>query len=185
MTRGAQKVYSELAQFGNPRGLDLSLCRRLWPLVSRCAYLQCHLTVANARSLMRWSAPTAGCASSLSYLAKFIMRGSSVGRLGEVASDLVARRGAAKALSYQRSLLLTHKDRAGDPPGRRGAAGDVGHRKGFPTHSGGSPARPERRLPETFGLRRLRLAVTRTATPRAPGRKPWAKKLGEAVSTSQ
>ena len=27
------------------------------------------------------------------------MRGSSVGRFGEVASDLVARRGAAKALS--------------------------------------------------------------------------------------
>ena len=40
-----------------------------------------------------------GCASSLSYLARFIMRGSSVGRFGEVASDLVARRGAAKALS--------------------------------------------------------------------------------------
>ncbi len=39
------------------------------------------------------------CASSISYLARFIMRGSSVGRFGEVASDLVARRGAAKALS--------------------------------------------------------------------------------------
>ena len=38
---------------------------------------------------------------------------------------------------------MTHRDRVGDPPGRRGAAGDVGHRQGFPTHSGGSPARPE------------------------------------------
>ncbi len=33
---------------------------------------------------------------------------------------------------------MTHRDRAGDPSakgaGRRGAAGDVGHRQGFPTH---------------------------------------------------
>ena len=39
------------------------------------------------------------CASSLSYLARFIRRGSPVGRFGEVTSDLVRRRGAAKALS--------------------------------------------------------------------------------------
>ncbi len=38
---------------------------------------------------------------------------------------------------------MTHSDRAGDPPGRREAAGDAGHRQGFPTPSGGSPARPE------------------------------------------
>ncbi len=38
---------------------------------------------------------------------------------------------------------MTHRDRAGDPPGRREAAGDAGHRQGFPTPSGGSPARPE------------------------------------------
>ncbi len=38
---------------------------------------------------------------------------------------------------------MTHRDRVGDPPGRRGAAGDAGHRQGFPTPSGGSPARPE------------------------------------------
>ena len=36
---------------------------------------------------------------------------------------------------------MTHRDRAGDPPGRRQAAGDAGHRQGFPTPSGGSPAR--------------------------------------------
>ncbi len=38
---------------------------------------------------------------------------------------------------------MTHRDRAGDPPGRRQAAGDAGHRQGSPTPSGGSPARPE------------------------------------------
>ncbi len=43
---------------------------------------------------------------------------------------------------------MTHRDRVGDPPGRRQAAGDVGHRHGFPTPSGGSPTRPERRLPK-------------------------------------
>ena len=74
---------------------------------------------------------------------------------------------------------MTHRDRVGDPPGRRGAAGDAGHRQGFPTPSGGSPSRPERRLPNAFGRRRLRLAMPRIVTPRAPGRKPW-----EAVSMS-
>jgi hypothetical protein len=68
---------------------------------------------------------------------------------------------------------MTHRDRAGDPPGRREAAGDAGHRQGFPTPSGGSPARPERRLPKAFGLRRAWLPMSRIATPRAPGRKPW------------
>ncbi len=42
---------------------------------------------------------------------------------------------------------MTHRDRAGDPPGqwagRREAEGDAGHRQGFPTPSGGSPVRPE------------------------------------------
>ncbi len=73
---------------------------------------------------------------------------------------------------------MTHRDRAGDPPGRREAAGDVGHRQGFPTPSGGSPARPERRLPKAFGRpmafrRGTWLPMSRIATPRAPGRKPW------------
>ncbi len=40
---------------------------------------------------------------------------------------------------------MTHRDRAGDVSGqragRREAAGDAGHRQGFPTPSGGSPAR--------------------------------------------
>ncbi len=34
---------------------------------------------------------------------------------------------------------MTHRDRAGDPPGRREAAGDAGHRQGLPTPS---PIRP-------------------------------------------
>ncbi len=73
---------------------------------------------------------------------------------------------------------MTHRDRAGDPLGRREAAGDAGHRQGFPTPSGGSPARPERRFPKAFGrpmaLRRgAWLPMSRIATPPAPGRKPW------------
>ncbi len=78
---------------------------------------------------------------------------------------------------------MTHRDRAGDPPGRREAAGDAGHRQGFPTPApipptAGSPARPERRLPKAFGLpMALRwgtwLPMSRIATPRAPGRKLW------------
>ncbi len=79
---------------------------------------------------------------------------------------------------------MTHRDRAGDPPGRREAAGDAGHRQGFPTPSAesptaGSPERPERRLPKAFGRRRARLAMPGIAAPRAPSRKPW-----EAVSMS-
>jgi hypothetical protein len=36
---------------------------------------------------------------------------------------------------------MTPRDRVGDPPGMREAAGDVGYRQGFPTSSGGSPRR--------------------------------------------
>ncbi len=77
---------------------------------------------------------------------------------------------------------MTDRDRTGDPSGqragRREAAGDAGHRQGFPTPSGGSPVRPEPRLPKAFGrpmaLRRgAWLPMSRIATPRAPGRKPW------------
>ncbi len=77
---------------------------------------------------------------------------------------------------------MTHRDRAGDASGqragRREAVGPAGHRRGLPTPSGGSPARPERRFPKAFGrpmaLRRgAWLAMSRIATPRAPGRKPW------------
>ncbi len=59
---------------------------------------------------------------------------------------------------------MTHRDRAGDPPGRRKAAGDAGHRQGFPTPAGGSPARPERRFPKAFARRRAWLAMP--ASPR-------------------
>ncbi len=73
---------------------------------------------------------------------------------------------------------MTYRDRAGDPPGRREAAGDAGHRQGLPTPSGGSPARPERRFPKAFGRPLANtwgawLPMARIATPRAPGRKPW------------
>ncbi len=80
---------------------------------------------------------------------------------------------------------MTHRDRAGDPSGqragRREAAGDAGHRQGFPTPSPMRPLpvrlRDRRRFPKAFGLRRARLPMSRIATPRATGRKPW-----EAVS---
>ncbi len=76
---------------------------------------------------------------------------------------------------------MAHRDRAGDASGqwagRREAAGDAGHRRGFPTPSGGTPVRPERRLAKGFrpggGLRRAWLPMSRIATPRAPSRKPW------------
>ncbi len=76
---------------------------------------------------------------------------------------------------------MTHRDRAGDPSGQRAgrweAAGDAGHRQGFPTPSGGSPARPEaasQGFRTAMAFRRgARLAMPRIATPRAPGRKPW------------
>ncbi len=54
---------------------------------------------------------------------------------------------------------MTHGDHAGDPPSRREAAGDVVHRQGFSTHSGGSQARPERRPANAFGQRRAHLAI--------------------------
>ncbi len=73
-----------------------------------------------------------------------------------------------------------------------------GIRQGLPTPTppwpDASPARPERRLPQflwTGAFAQLnacergpRLAVPGTATPRAPCRKPWAKRLGQAVSMS-
>ncbi len=73
---------------------------------------------------------------------------------------------------------MTHRDRAGDPPGRREAAGDVGHRQGFagalrrfaratgggfPRLSGGPILVDGARGSRCRGI----------ATPRAPGRKPW------------
>ena len=82
---------------------------------------------------------------------------------------------------------MTHRDRAGDPPGqragRREAAGDAGHRQGLPMPP---PIRPlpvrlpdrNGRFPKAFGLpnaigRGAGLAMPGIAAPRAPGRKPW------------
>ncbi len=82
---------------------------------------------------------------------------------------------AAGAL-YQRSLIMTHRDRAGDPPGRRGAVGDAGHRQGFPTHSGGSPERPEA---ASQGFR----AASRAASdvPHRRATRSWPKALGNRL----
>ncbi len=51
---------------------------------------------------------------------------------------------------------MTHRDRAGDSPGRREAAGDAGYRQGFPTPSPNRPlpVRPRDRnggFPRAFG----------------------------------
>ncbi len=87
---------------------------------------------------------------------------------------------------------MTHRDRAGDPSGqwagRREAAGDAGHRQGFPTPAGGSPARPERRFPKAFGLRiafrrGAWLPMSRIATPRACSPKALGNRLYESLST--
>ncbi len=47
--------------------------------------------------------------------------------------------------------MRTHRDRVGDPSGRREVAGDAAHRQYFPTHADGPHTRPERRLTEAFG----------------------------------
>ena len=74
---------------------------------------------------------------------------------------------------------MAPRDRTGDPPGRRRATGDVGHRQGLPTPPAVRPSDRKRRLPKAFERRPASLAVLGTATPRAPSRKPW-----EAVSMS-
>ncbi len=83
---------------------------------------------------------------------------------------------------------MTHRDRAGDPPGqragRREAAGDAGHRQGFPTPSGGSPARPEAvsqgfRTAHSFQTGRMATdALHRRAT------RSWPKTLGNRLYES-
>ncbi len=67
---------------------------------------------------------------------------------------------------------MTYRDRPCGPSGRREAAGDAGHRQGFPTPSDGPQGRPERRLAKAFGQRRARLAMPRIATPGGRGGAP-------------
>ena len=55
---------------------------------------------------------------------------------------------------------MAHRDHAGDPPGRRGAAGGAGHLQGSPTPPAVRP-RDRRRLPQACGR------------PNACGRGPW------------
>ncbi len=75
---------------------------------------------------------------------------------------------------------MTHRDRAGDPSGqragRREAAGDAGHRQGFPTPSGGSPVRPEA---ASQGFR----AASRMASdvPHRCATRSWPKALGNRL----
>ncbi len=69
---------------------------------------------------------------------------------------------------------MAPRDRAGDPPGRRGAAGDAGHRQGVPT----PPAvRPRDR---GGGFPRLSGGVARgSRCPASPRRALLAENLGK------
>ena len=86
---------------------------------------------------------------------------------------------------------MTHRDRAGDAGGQEGAAGPAGHRQGFPTHAGGSPVRPGRRLRKGFRAA-SRAACDAGASPRrslrrSQGRRAtrsWPKTLGSRLYES-
>ncbi len=89
---------------------------------------------------------------------------------------LYERKGARYPSDLRDEDIMTPRDRAGDRPGRREAAGDAGHRQGFPTPAGGSHARPERRFPKAWPNACGRGAwhpMFHIAAPRAPSRKPW------------
>ncbi len=86
---------------------------------------------------------------------------------------------------------MTHRDRAGDPPGRREAAGPAGHRQGFPTPprapAAGLPARPEAvsqgfRTAHSFQMARMATDVPhRHATRSLP--KTLGNRLNGSLST--
>ncbi len=94
---------------------------------------------------------------------------------------------------------MTHRDRVGDPPGRRGAAGDVGHRQGLPTPQGSPlPVRPRDRNggfpnscgPGLSGSPMLVYGARGSRRPAPPrhallAESPSPQELGEAVSMSQ
>ncbi len=76
---------------------------------------------------------------------------------------------------------MTHRDRAGDPPGRRDAAGDVGQRHGFPTPAGGSPAR---RVAASHGFRPAHsfpLGRLASNVPHRRATRSWPKALGSRL----
>ncbi len=117
-------------------------------------------------------------------------RGSACRRSGSRAAcrgrSVPLREGgsAESCAKYQRSPIMAPRDRAGDPPGRRGAAGDVGPpshrwRQGFPTPPAVRP-RDRRRLPKAFGRRPASLAVPAPPRPALPNLKAWAEILGKS-----
>ena len=75
---------------------------------------------------------------------------------------------------------MTHRDRVGDPPGRRGAAGDAGHRQGFPTPSGGSPQATGTAAAQGF---RAASPAARDA-PHRHATRSWPKTLGSRLYES-
>ncbi len=85
--------------------------------------------------------------------------------------------GSGTLCLYQVSLLMSHRDRAGDPPGRREAAGDAGHRQGVPT--------PLRRLACPTGTavsQGFRTAARKTSdVPQSYAMRSWPKALGNRL----
>ncbi len=73
--------------------------------------------------------------------------------------------------------MMTHRDRANVPSGRKQTAGDDVHRQGLLTPADGVFARPERHILPAPGLRRISLPMHRIAARTASGRGP-----GECVS---
>ncbi len=80
---------------------------------------------------------------------------------------------------------MTHRDRAGDPPGqragRREAAGDAGPRQGFPTPSGGSPARPEAASQGFRTAHSFETGRTACDAPHRHATRSWPKALGNRL----
>ncbi len=78
---------------------------------------------------------------------------------------------------------MTHRDRLGDPPGRRGAAGDVGHRQGFPTPPAVRPGDRNGGFPQSCGRglsgrAMLVYGARGSRCPASPPHPPLAERLG-------
>ncbi len=80
---------------------------------------------------------------------------------------------------------MTHRDRAGEPSGqwagRRKAAGDAGHRQGFPTPSGGSPARPEAASQGFRAAHSFQMGRAASDVPHRHATRSWPKALGSRL----
>ncbi len=76
---------------------------------------------------------------------------------------------------------MTQRERAGDPPGWREAAGDAGHRQGFPTPSGGSSARPEAASQGFRAAHNFETGRMASDGPHRHATRSWPKTLGNRL----